>query len=300
MSRYSRFYLEPFEDYLHFERGLAQRTVGAYLGDVSALVEHLVEQGSTHPGQVDHGDLREYLFSMKDRGLAPSSIRRSLSSIRAYFRFLVEEGVTAEDPTERLESPLAGRPLPKVLSRQETERLLEAPSTDHPSHWRDRAILELLYATGMRVSELTGLSVRDLDLEGRWCLVRGKGARERMVPFGEAAGTALRRYLGVYRPDVDRGESGGRLFLNRQGRPLSRMGVWTVVREAARRAGLEKRGVSPHVLRHTFATHLLEGGADLATVQELLGHADISTTQIYTHVDREYLRDVHRRFHPRS
>jgi integrase/recombinase XerD len=293
------FRTELFIDYLTFERGLADHSVRAYLGDVEKLVAFLDERGIREPEALTHLELREYVFHMKDRGLAPSSIQRALSSLRAYFAFLVEEEVVEADPTERLESPRSLRRLPRVLSRDEVVGLLESPARDHPMYWRDRAILELLYATGIRVSELLGLRTGDLDLDERLIRVKGKGSKERIVPFGTAAAQAVERYLREVRPGLDRGSAGGTVFLNRRGKGLSRMTIWNLVRDAVERTGLEKN-VSPHTLRHSFATHLLEGGADLAVVQELLGHADISTTQIYTHLDRDYLQDVHRRFHPRA
>jgi integrase/recombinase XerD len=299
MTPHRAYRTELFIDYLTFERGLADQSVRAYLGDVEKLVAYLEERGIRQPEGLTHLELREYVFHMKDRGLAPSSIQRSLSSLRAYFAFLVEEEVLDADPTERLESPSSMRRLPRVLTRDEVIALLEAPSPDRPMHWRDRAILEMLYAAGIRVSELLGLRTGDLDLDGRLIRVKGKGSKERIVPFGTAAARALERYLREVRPGLDRGGSKGAVFLNQRGTGLSRMAIWNVVKDAADRSGLEKK-VSPHTLRHSFATHLLEGGADLAVVQELLGHADISTTQIYTHLDREYLQDVHRRFHPRA
>ncbi len=293
------FRLELFQDYLHFERGLSERTVSAYLGDVGRLVEFLDDSGCVDPGKVDHRDLRNYVFRLKDSGLAPTTIRRALSSIRAYFAFLVAEGVVREDPADRLDPPQVWRRLPGVLGKDEVLRLLEAPDPGRPMYWRDRAILELLYATGVRVSELTGLTVPQLHLEEGVCLVHGKGGRERLVPFGDPARQALRRNLDQVRPGLDRGQGEGRVFLNRWGKPMSRVSVWNLVKDAAKRGGV-KKSVSPHTLRHTFATHLLEGGADLAAVQELLGHADISTTQIYTHLDRNYVQSIHRRFHPRA
>jgi integrase/recombinase XerD len=239
------------------------------------------------------------VYRLKDSGLAPSSIRRALSSLRSYFAFLLDEGVVDSDPSERLESPRMWRRLPGALSVEEVQALLEAPDQGHPHFWRDRAILEVLYATGMRVSELVDLKVGDLDLDQGVCSVFGKGSKERLVPMGAPARMTLERYLREVRPRLDTGKGGGRVFLNHRGRPLSRMAVWNLVKANAERAGIRGR-VSPHTLRHSFATHLLEGGADLAAVQELLGHADISTTQVYTHVDREYLREVHRTFHPRG
>jgi integrase/recombinase XerD len=293
------FRLHLFADYLAFERGLSVRTVKAYHADVERLVTWLAARGSADPRDVDHGELRGYLFHLKDAGLAPSSVRRALSSIRTYFAFLLEEDAVEADPTDLLESPRSWRRLPAVLSREEVARMVESPDESRQTYWRDRAILELLYATGMRVSELTGLRVGDLDGAERLVRIRGKGGRERLVPFGATAAGALESYLRRVRPGLDRGRGQGIVFLNQRGGPLSRMAVWQIVKEAARRSGVEAR-VSPHTFRHSFATHLLGGGADLAAVQELLGHADISTTQIYTHVDREHLRQVHRRFHPRA
>ena len=259
------------------------------------------------PVAVGPAELRSYVFHLKDRGRAATSIRRAQSSLRAYWAFLLGEEAVAGDPTERLETPRVWRRLPDVLSREEVERLVEAPDPDHPLHWRDRAVLELLYATGMRASELAELPLGGLDLAQQVCLVLGKGSKERIVPMGRPAMRAVDRYLTDVRPTLElasgrsggRGRATGRAFLNARGGPLSRQAVWRIVRTACRRAGIERR-VSPHTLRHSFATHLLEGGADLATVQELLGHADIATTQIYTHLDRKHLHDVHRRFHPRG
>jgi integrase/recombinase XerD len=293
------FRLELFADYLAFERGLSDASVRAYFGDVERLVAWLGVEGFDAPSGVTHGDLRRYVFHLKDGGKAPASIRRALSSIRSYFAFLVDEGAVTSDPTDLLESPSAWRSLPGVLSRVEVERLLDTPDPSSPVHWRDRAILELLYATGVRVSELTGLTLSRLLLAERLALVVGKGSKERLVPFGEPAARATERYLRDLRPKLDRGEGQGVVFLNRRGTPLTRMSVWTLVRNAARGAGVE-RSISPHTLRHSFATHLLQGGADLSVVQDLLGHADIGTTQIYTHLDREHLRAVHRRHHPRA
>lgn len=299
MREASDFRIEHFRDYLTFDRGLSERTVQAYCRDVRKLARFLEVEGTSAPEDVSHVDLRDYIYRLKDEGLAASSIRRAISSARTYFSFLLEEGVLQSDPTERIESPRTWQRLPTFLTREEVVRLVESPSEDDPAYWRDRAILELLYATGIRVSELVTAKVSHLDLDEDLLQVFGKGSKERLVPVGRTAAIVVRRYLSEVRPRLDKGRGEGILFLNQRGRPLTRAAVWVLVKRAAERAGVEK-AVSPHTLRHTFATHLLEGGADLAAVQELLGHADISTTQIYTHVDREYLRDVHRRFHPRA
>jgi integrase/recombinase XerD len=299
MKAEAAFRVEPFMDYLSFERGLSDRTLEAYRRDLAKLIAFLSERGRPGPGEIDHHDLRDFVFHLKESGLAPPSIRRVLSSIRGYFAFLLEEGVLEVDPSERLESPRAGRKLPDALSVEEVQRILEAPDPDHPLYWRDRSILEVLYATGMRVSELVDWRTTDLDLEEGVCLVFGKGSKERLIPLGGPACRAMERYLREVRTRLDSGKGEGRVFLNQRGRPLSRAAIWDLVKKYAARGGVE-RSVSPHTFRHSFATHLLEGGADLVAVQELLGHADISTTQIYTHVDREYLREVHRTFHPRG
>lgn len=290
---------ELFADYLAFERGLSARTLEAYGRDVARLVRYLSDRGIVRPGEVTRLELRDYVYSLKDRGLAPTSIRRALSSMRAYFAFLLDEQAIEADPTEQIESPRVWRTLPGVLSVREIGLLLESPDPSKALYWRDRAVLELLYATGMRVSELVGLLLPSLDLEDRTCLVYGKGSKERMVPFGRAAERVLLRYLRNVRPELERGRGEGVVFLSARGRPLTRMAVWTIVRKARDRVGIE-RPVSPHTLRHSCATHLLEGGADLAAVQELLGHVDIATTEIYTHVDRQYVHEMHRTHHPRG
>jgi integrase/recombinase XerD len=293
------FHFDPYRDHLTLERGLSERTVDAYGRDIARLIAFLESRGVAGPGAATSADLRDYVYELKDAGLQPTSIRRNLSAVRGYFGFLLGEGVITADPSERIDSPTVWRRLPDVISREEVTRLLEAPDERHRFYWRDRALLEFAYASGVRVSELTGLKVRDLDFEEGLAVVFGKGARERVVPVGRSALRAVDLYMREVRATLAKGETGGCVFLNARGRPLTRMGVWNILRSAVKRAGIRKR-VTPHTLRHSFATHLLEGGADLASVQEMLGHADIATTQIYTHVDREYLRDVHRKYHPRA
>ena len=295
-----RFHLEPFLDYLALERGLKPRSCAAYRSDLRRFLLYLAErEQADEPRQVDHTILRGYVGHLHNEGMAPVSIRRAQSALRAYFGFLTAEGIVAEDPSDRMERPKAARKLPEFLSQDEAVRVVEAVDPDSPVHWRDRAVLELLYATGMRVSELTRLRLVDLELDHASCLVFGKGGKERLVPIGSTAVEVVDRYLRSVRPALDGGKGGGVVFLNQRGTPLSRMSVWTIVTRAATRAGIQRK-ISPHTLRHSCATHLLEGGADLVVVQELLGHADISTTQIYTHLDREYLRQTHRKYHPRN
>jgi integrase/recombinase XerD len=243
--------------------------------------------------------LRGYIYHLKDLGLAPASIRRNVSAVRTYFRFLIQEGHAMRDPSEQLETPTRWRDLPDVLTVDEVLRLLEAPSLDEPFVFRDRAMLELAYGAGLRVSEWISVGMKDVLFDESLVRIFGKGAKERLVPIGRKAIGAIAVYIRELRPRLERGAGQGTLFLNARGEPLSRMGAWKILRKYVQQAAITKH-VSPHTLRHSFATHLLEGGADLRAVQEMLGHADISTTQIYTHVDREYLREVYKQFHPRE
>jgi len=293
------FYLEEFREYLQFERGVSPRTLDAYGRDLRRLVAYAKRLGHEDVERLTPTHLREFVYDLKDQGLQATSIRRTLSGVRTYFGFLIAEGHVKADPTEQVEMPKTWRRLPGVLSREDVEKILEAPEISDRLYWRDKALLEFAYASGVRVSELAMLKLRDVDLQEGVATVFGKGAKERMVPIGRSAQRALDIYVRETRPNLARSEGQGVVFLNAQGRPLTRMGIWKILRKHVKRAGVKKR-VTPHTLRHCFATHLLEGGADLAAVQEMLGHADISTTQIYTHVDREYLRDVHKQFHPRA
>jgi integrase/recombinase XerD len=293
------FHVEQFRDYLALEAGHSRHTVESYLRDVQRFATHAAEQGRKSPDDVTPASLREFVYALKDAGLAPSSIHRQISALRTYYRFLVGEGHARTNPTERLESPKRWRSLPTVLTVLEIDRLLSAPNPDEPLGSRDRALLELGYATGGRVSELVGIKASDVFFEEGIARLFGKGAKQRLVPVGRRALGAVALYSRSVRPTLDRGKSKGVLFLNARGGPLSRVGAWGIIKNAAKRAGLTKR-VTPHTLRHTFATHLLEGGADLRAVQEMLGHADLATTQLYTHVDRDYLRSVHRKYHPRA
>ena len=293
------FFLERFQDFLAIEKGSSPRTCEAYKLDLERFVLFSSLKNARSPLETSARVLREYVYHLKDLGLAPSSIRRNISALRTYFRFLVNEGHITGDPSERLETPKKWRTLPDVLSVDEVEKLLGAVSLDEPLAFRDRAMLELAYGAGLRVSEWISLSVRDVLLEDKLVRVFGKGSKERLVPLGRNAIGAVALYLRELRPTLEKGEGKGILFLNARGRPLSRMGAWKILRKYVDIAGI-KKVVSPHTLRHSFATHLLEGGADLRAVQEMLGHSDISTTQIYTHVDREYLRSVHKQFHPRA
>jgi integrase/recombinase XerD len=248
--------------------------------------------------EVGREDVRAALADLRERGLRPSSMARNLASIRAFHRFLEEEGCAQGNPAVEIAGPRLWRRLPRPISIVEMEKLLAAPDGRKPLEVRDKAMLEFAYATGVRVSELVGFPVDGLREDMEVVMVRGKGGKERMIPIGSVALAAVRRYREEVRPGLDR-KHVRFLFLNARGDALSRMGFWKILRGYVRRAGIE-RPVSPHTLRHSFATHLLEGGADLRVVQEMLGHADITTTQTYTQVDREYLREVHHTFHPRG
>ncbi len=292
------FLLEQFADFLSLERGSAPNTVAAYRRDLAHLVEFLASRRVRGPAGATSTLLRDFIFHLKDLGLEASSIRRHISATRTYFKFLTGEGHLLRDPSDRLASPKRWRTLPAVLSIAEVERLLGAPTAEEPLAWRDRAILEFLYATGARVSELTRVALRDVLFDEGLVRLFGKGNKERIVPVGRRALGAVALYTREVRPKLERGKGAGVLFLNARGGPMSRVGVWGIIKRCAKVAGIGKR-VTPHTLRHTFATHLLEGGADLRAVQEMLGHADLSTTQIYTHVDRDYLRSIHKTYHPR-
>ena len=299
MATENAFAVAAFSQYLALERGASPNTVAAYRRDIGHLVEFLEGRGLGGPGAATSQVLRDFVFRLKDLGLAPTSIRRHVSAVRTYYRFLVGEGIVVRDPTERLQSPKKWRTVPVVLTVAEVERMLGAPQAGDPLAWRDRALVEFGYATGARVSEIIRVQLKDVLFDEGLARLFGKGSKERLVPIGRRALGAVALYSREIRPLLEKGKGRGALFLNARGAPLSRVGAWGIIRKLARAGGIAKR-VTPHTLRHTFATHLLEGGADLRAVQEMLGHADLSTTQLYTKVDREYLRSVHRQHHPRA
>ena len=292
-------YSDLFLNYLTVEKGLSTNTLEAYGRDLARYLDFLEKEGIDHPGSVTPPVVLRFLAHLKGGGLAPRSRARALVALRVFHKFLLAEKITENNPTARVEAPKSLNPLPHALSPGEVDRLLEAPRGESPFDLRDRAMLELLYATGLRVSELVGLKIGDLQLDVGYLRAFGKRHKQRVVPMGEAALAVLERYLGTGRSFLDRGEGGEVLFLNRDGRGLTRQGFWKIIKRRAREAGILKK-VTPHTLRHSFATHLLENGADLRSVQTMLGHADISTTQIYTHVTRERLRKIHEQFHPRG
>lgn len=291
--------LPGWRDYLLAQRGLSPRTVDSYGQDLENffLFREVLAQGGGLSAMPDEQEIFLYLAWLRSRRNTGRTLARRLSALRAFFSFAVEEGVLKTNPAQLLENPKLPQHLPEVLNREEMERLLALPDMRDKSGRRDRCMLELLYAAGLRVSELCELSTADLDLQRGLVRVFGKGAKERLVPLHSLIQDLLEAYLRQWRPAFK--PSGNQLFVNRSGRALSRQYVWKMVKKYAMLAGI-RRPISPHTFRHSFATHLLEGGADLRAVQLLLGHADISATEIYTHVQAERLRGVHRQFHPRS
>lgn len=284
---------------LDVERGASQNTLEAYSRDLRDYLEHLASSGVRSPQEVSREHVLEFLTQRERAGLSARSRARLLSTLRGYHRHCCEAGLCILDPTENLTGPRLPRSLPRSLRIEEVERLLEVPDLSTTLGQRDRALLELLYACGLRASEICNLILSGVDLGERQIRVRGKGDKDRLVPLGEPAADALRQYMEGGRTQILRTGSPDRVFLNARGGALSRVGLWKILKRHAAVVGLANR-VTPHVLRHSFATHLLMGGADLRAVQELLGHADIRTTQIYTHLDRDYIREQHLLHHPRA
>jgi len=291
---------EPLPTYLvalQTEQGVSPHTLAAYRRDLADFIAFLPKRRVLAMATPD--DVIGYLGALRARGLRAASVARRLSSLRGLFRYLLREGQIETDPTELIERPRLSRPLPKTLSQESASALVEAPDVTSVRGLRDRALLEMLYATGMRASECLGLRLDDVNLTAGYVVCTGKGRKQRLVPLGAEAIVWLRAYLERARPHHTRRHDGGRLFVNPRGRALSRQSLWTIVRAAAARAGVTHRA-SPHVLRHSFASHLLQGGADLRAVQAMLGHADIATTQIYTHLPSAALKRMYRDHHPRA
>ncbi|MBK8230378.1 MAG: tyrosine recombinase [Candidatus Eisenbacteria bacterium] len=292
--------IDDYLFHLQFERQLSPRTIAAYRSDLEQHLARLTARGIVDWTAVDTDLLRHDLASLHDLGRAARSRTRLRSALRGFYRYLRREARIPLDPTQELEGPRAGRPIPGSMTSNEILRLLEATLGERPLDLRDRAMFELAYGAGLRVSELLSLESASVDLRERWVRVRGKGDKERLIPLGKPAVAALQSWLAERPRLLGRRRDPGLFFLNVRGGPLSRMGFWKILRERARASGVRPEEIHPHLLRHTFATHLLEGGASLRTVQELLGHAQLKTTEIYTAVDRARLRQVHREFHPRG
>lgn len=295
---------DAYLHYLVLEKNASPNTIASYRLDIDRYLDFLERKRVQSIDRATEQNVEAFLRSLRDAKLAPRSVTRAFSAIKGMHKFLLAEGVTKQDPTGAIENPKLERPLPDVLSQSEVDAILNQPGPepqDKRNLWvRDKAILEVLYATGIRVSELITLKQSNIRPVPGIIRVFGKGSKERMVPIGKPALAWIERYRRECRVKLER-RGGGQdaLFLNVRGKPMTRMAIWNIVREYVGKAGIQKE-VHPHTFRHSFATHLLEGGADLRAVQEMLGHSDISTTQIYTHIDREYLKEVHRTFHPRG
>ena len=287
---------DQFINYLRVERGLADNTIQGYSNDLGCFFQFL-ESRSLSPLEVSLEQIMEHL-SMIGRDLSARSVARNISSIKTFFRFLVAEDKIKNSPARLLETPRLSRRLPGILNQQEVEQLISQPDLSNPLGKRDRAMLEILYATGLRVSELVSLKVLNINLEAGYVRTLGKGSKERIVPMGDKAIGAVKEYLSDVRPQLARRTNSVYLFLNSRGSPLTRQGFWKIIKKHGMEAGIKKK-ITPHRIRHSFASHLLEAGADLRSVQIMLGHADISTTQIYTHVTRERLKELHEKYHPR-
>lgn len=291
--------VQDFINYLTIERNLSGNTLDAYRNDLARYCQFLQAENIRRLDQINIALIQKFISTLAEIGLAASSLARNFSSIRSFHRFLIGENIVQTNPTDLLQSPRLPAKLPKILDLSEIEAILAAIDINTNKGIRDRAIIETLYSTGVRVSELITLEMSNIFFQHNVIRVFGKGSKERIVPFGDRAKQYLKQYIAAVRSLLLRhSRSGDVLFLNMRGAPLSRMGVWKIIQEYVQAAGIKKQ-VSPHVFRHSFATHLLEGGANLRAVQEMLGHSDISTTQIYTHLDREYLIEQHRTFHPR-
>lgn len=292
-------YIEEFLNFLAVERGLADNTLSAYRRDLTQYIVFLSAKGIQDIQGVERKNITDFMFDQKTRGLSAASICRCLSAVRMFHRFLVREGLAAQDPADLIDTPKLWKRVPDVLTTSEIETIINAAKGRSWQAVRDRAILELFYASGMRVSELAGLKLENINFDIGYVRCMGKGRKERIIPVGKRAREAVRGYCETSRLRFAKKNVSPALFLSRLGKKISRQSIWKLIKHYAREAGIKKE-IKPHTLRHSFATHLLEHGADLRSVQEMLGHADISTTQIYTHVDRERLKSVHRQFHPRG
>ncbi len=290
--------IKEFLDYLSIERGLSKNTLESYGRDLKKYAAYFKKQGIENPDGIKRQDIQNFLMTLKDGKLNASSIARNLVAVKVFHRYLITQRYVKEDVTSVLETPKLWKTLPDVLDLKEVEAILEKPNTLKKQGLRDKAALELMYATGMRVSELVNLKVNDIHMDVGFVRCIGKGQKERIIPFGRKAKEALQKYLAKARAKFLKKGDSGALFLTRLGKPMSRQSFWMVIKRYVREARIKKR-VTPHTFRHSFATHLLQRGADLRVVQELLGHTNISTTQIYTHIDKERLKQIHQKFHPR-
>ncbi len=292
-------FIDEFMNYISVERGLAKNTLLAYRRDLNKYIEFISHKGIETAAQVNREHVSNFMFDLKKHDMSATSICRNLAAIKMFHRFLVRENLAKEDPTTLVDTPQLWQRIPSVLTLKEIESMIAAASGKNIQQVRDQAILEIFYASGLRVSELSDLKTTSINYDVGFVRAVGKGSKERIIPLGMKAREAVQKYLIKARPKLLKNQTNDVLFLSRLGKKISRQSLWSVIKFYARRANIKKT-IKPHTLRHTFATHLLEHGADLRSVQEMLGHSDISTTQIYTHVDKEHLKKVHKQFHPRS
>ncbi|MGB9813845.1 MAG: site-specific tyrosine recombinase XerD [Thermovenabulum sp.] len=291
--------LENFLEFLVVERGLSNNTVLSYKNDINQFINYIKNIGIKSFKEVNRANVISYLLFLQRNKRASSSILRSLAAIKSFYHFLLREKVIEEDPTYNLETPKLEKKLPRVLTVEEVEKLLSQPNDEDLWGFRDRTMLELLYATGIRVSELVSLKVENVNLEMGYLKCMGKGSKERIIPIGSVAINYLNHYIKEVREKLLKNKKSDYLFFNHQGKSLTRQGFWKIIKKYAKKANIKKE-ITPHTLRHSFATHLLENGADLRSVQEMLGHSDISTTQIYTHLTKTKIREVYDKTHPRA
>jgi integrase/recombinase XerD len=291
-------FIDAFLNYLSVERGLAKNTMLSYRQDLGYYTDFLEAAHVDTLSKITKNDITNFMFQQKDKGLSPNSISRRLAAIRMFHRFLVRERISKVDPSNLIDSPKLWKKIPDTLSLNEVDALLAQPDVRDKQGIRDKAILETFYATGMRVSEVVNLKLADVNLDIGFLRCIGKGNKERVIPLGKKAIHCIIRYLDSSRPMLLKNNQSELLFLNRSGKRISRQSLWKLIKRYSKSARI-KKPMKPHTLRHSFATHLLERGADLRSVQEMLGHSDISTTQIYTHINKERLRSVHKMFHPR-
>lgn len=288
-----------FINYLAVERGLAKNTLSAYGSDLDKYLEYLADKKIDAPDLIIREHVTGFMMALKKQGMSATSICRHLAAVKMFHRFMVRESFSKDDPTTLVDTPKLFKRVPEVLTQREIEAILQAAQKVRSKEQRDYVIIELFYASGMRVSELVDLKITSINLDIGFVRAVGKGSKERIIPIGKSAREALAFYIERLRPKLLGKKTSDVLFLSRLGKKISRQSIWKIIKQYARLAGV-KKNIKPHTLRHTFATHLLEHGADLRSVQEMLGHADISTTQIYTHVDRERLKNIHKQFHPRG
>ena len=291
-------YIDQFIDFMEVERGVSLNTIQAYRRDIEKFVSYL-RSVKKDLAKADRKEILDFMMSLKNKGLSATTIARNLASLKTFWKFLVMERIVPENVAAVIETPKTWKTIPDVLNRQEVEKLLSAPSRKGMTGVRDKAILELMYATGLRVSEVKDLKKVNVNLEAGFVKCSGKGGKERVVPLGRVARDAVAKYIDGARRKLSRKIEDDHLFLSKLGKCLSRQSIWKMIQKYAKQTGIKKH-ITPHTLRHSFATHLLEGGAELRGVQEMLGHADISTTQIYTHINKDKLRKVHEKYHPRA